>query len=62
MYINSEGLRAGFMCFLGDIPRHGQCQPLADALGGRVAQQALCLADVGQAVANVTGAKVAVDG
>ena len=45
-----------------DIPRHRQRQPFTNALGGRVAQQALCFADVGQAVAHVAGAEVAVDG
>ena len=47
--------------FLPDVPRHGQLQPLPNALGGRVTQQALRLADVGQAVAHVARAKVAVD-
>ena len=47
---------------LGDVPRHGQRQPLADALGGRVAQAGGGFADVGQAVAHIGGAKVAVHG
>jgi hypothetical protein len=44
------------------IPRHRQFKPFPYALRGGVAQQALRLADVGQAVADVTGAEVAVDG
>ena len=48
--------------FLRDVPRHRQRQPFADALRGRVAQQTLRFADVGQAVAHVAGTEVAVNG
>ena len=38
-----------------DVPRHGQIKPLTNALCGRVTQQTLCLADVGQTVAERLG-------
>ena len=47
---------------LPDVPRHRQLKPLPYALRGRVAEQALCLDDVGQAVAHVAGAEVTVEG
>lgn len=63
IYRFHEGLRALWHgLFLPDIPRHGQRQPFTDALRGCIAQQALRLAYVGQTVAHVAGAKVAVHG
>lgn len=45
---------------LGDIPWHGQLQPLGNALCRRVAQLSSCLADVGQTMPHITRPKVAV--
>ncbi len=55
-------ITTSLILLLPDVPRHGQRQPIANALRGRIAQQALRLADVDQAVAHVADAKVAVDG
>lgn len=51
-----------FLCIIFlNIPRHGQRKSLPNALCGRVAQSRGNLADVGQAMAHVTGPEVTVN-